>query len=109
VDLLLARLDELGIELSPRQFRLVVAVGVRGCVTTSSLCQQLAMPKQTMSDSLKQLTVTWSRKHERLTVPEVPLVVRTRRPGQVPRLRLSRTGLQLFSECGLLEPSNDPA
>jgi len=112
MDRLLARLDELGIELSPRQLRLVVAIGVRGTATTPALCQQLGLPKQTLSDALRVLTVTWSRKHERLTVPEVPLLTKVRRPGQVPRLRLSRTGLALLREAGLLpskEPSDDRA
>ena len=102
MDRLLTRLDSLNVQLSVKQLQLLMAVASRGCVTTPALCQQLGLPKQTLSDALRVFTVTWSRKHERLTVPELPLLTKVRRPGQPIRLRLSRAGQQLFREVGLL-------
>jgi len=109
LDQLLGRLDQLDIELSMQQIRVLTAVGMKGSADASELCHALGVRKQTICAVVKALAPFWSRKQGQLSMPAVPLLARTKRPGKPYQLRLSRSGRQLFEEAGLLKPSNDRA
>ncbi len=95
-------------ELTGQEIRILLGVAARGTVRATVLSDELSLPRQTLHNGLPRLTPMYSKKRGQLSVPEIPLVARVKRPGQPYELRLSRTGQQLFREAGLL-PSDGQA